>query len=206
MGSQNKPLLLVAVLFSVWTLSCASSMKTGFDMDPAADLSQNKLFAWVGPGPLTKAKEGTNTTSFISPLDDQRLRSSVNRTLEKLGYWLAVPPDVPDIVLAYSVGSEEKVRVHQSPGRVVTAYPYGGRYRYGGWYSVSSVSVQQYREGTLSIEVYDAKTEQAVWVGWASKRLSRNDDSRAVISEAVSKILQDFPPAREGEPVLPTAR
>lgn len=198
MGSQNKPLLLAASLITVWTLSCASSMKTGFDMDPAADLSQYKMFAWVGPGPLTKAKAGMNTASFISPLDDQRIRASVNRTLEKLGYWLAVPPDVPDIVVAYSVGSEEKVRVHQSPGRTVTAYPYGGQYRYGGWYSTSSVSVQQYSEGTLSIEVYDAKTEQAVWVGWASKRLSRSDDSRAVISEAVSKILQEFPPAGGG--------
>ena len=107
-----------------------------------------------------------------------------------------MPPDVPDMVVAYSVGSEDKVRVHQSPGRTVTAYPYGGRYHYGAWHSTSSVSVQQYTEGTLSIELYDSKTEQAVWVGWASKRLSRSDDSRTVITEAVSKILQEFPSAR----------
>ncbi|MDE0886019.1 MAG: DUF4136 domain-containing protein [Myxococcota bacterium] len=197
MDSQKKSLLFAAFLFTVWTLSCASPMKTGFDVDPAADLSQYKMFAWVGPGPLTKAKEGTATASFISPLDDQRIRSSVNRTLEKLGYWLAVSPDVPDMVLAYSVGSEDKVHVHQSPGMTMTPYPYYGQYRYGGWHSTSSVSVQQYTEGTLSIEVYDSKTEQAVWVGWASKRLSRSDDSRAVISEAVSKILKEFPPARD---------
>jgi hypothetical protein len=196
MNSQNKPLLCAAFLVAVWTLSCASPMKIGFDMDPAADLSRYKTFAWVGPGPLTKAKSGMNTPSFISPFDDQRIRSAVNRTLENLGYWLAVAPEAADMVVAYSVGSEEKVRVHQSPGMVTSVYPYGGRYRYGGWHSTSSVSVQQYKEGTLSIELYDGKTEQAVWIGWASKRLSRSDDSRTVISEAVSKILQEFPSAR----------
>ena len=196
MDSRNKPLLSAAFLVAVWTLSCASSIKTGFDVDPSADLSHYKTFAWIGPGPLTKAKSGMNTASFISPLDDQRIRSSVNRTLEKMGYWLAVPPDEADLIVAYSVGSEDKVRVHQSPGRATTIYPYGGGYRYGSWHSTSSVIVQQYQEGTLSIELYDGKTEQAVWVGWASKRLSRSDDSRAVISEAVSKILQEFPSAR----------
>ena len=198
MDSLNKPLLCAAFLVAVWTLSCASPMKTGFDMDPAADLSRYKTFAWVGPGPLTKAKSGMNTPSFISPFDDQRIRSAVNRTLENLGYWLAVAPEAADMVVAYSVGSEEKVRVHQSPGMVTSVYPYGGRYQYGGWHSTSSVSVQQYKEGTLSIELYDGKTEQAVWIGWASKRLSRSDDSRTVIAEAVSKILQEFPSARGG--------
>jgi hypothetical protein len=195
MKSRNKPLLFAAFLLVVWALSCASSIKTGFDVDPTADLSRYKTFAWVGPGPLSKAKSGVNTVSFISPLDDQRIRASVNRTLESLGYWLAVPPDVADMVVAYSVGSENKIHVHQSPGMATTVYPYGGRYRYGGWHSTSNVSVQQYTEGTLSIELYDEKTEQAVWVGWASKRLSRSNDSQAVISEAVSKILKEFPSA-----------
>ena len=57
------------------------------------------------------------------------------------------------------------------------------------------MSVQQYTEGTLSLDVYDRKTEQAVWVGWASKRLSRNDDSQKLINEAVSGILMQFPRA-----------
>ena len=37
--------------------------------------------------------------------------------------------------------------------------------------------------------------EQAIWVGWASKRLSRNDDSQKLINEAVCKILVGFPRA-----------
>ncbi len=55
--------------------------------------------------------------------------------------------------------------------------------------------VQQYTEGTLSLEVYEQKPEQAVWVGWASKHLSRNDDSQKLINEAVSKTLVEFPRA-----------
>ena len=55
--------------------------------------------------------------------------------------------------------------------------------------------MQQYTEGTLTLEFYDRASEQAVWVGWASKRLSRVDDSQALISEAVAGILAHFPAA-----------
>ena len=179
---------------AVATLSCATPIKTSFDRDAAADFSQYRTFAWVGPKPLARAKQGTTSPSFVSALDDQRLRRAVDRTLKGKGYTLVPEANQADLAIAYSVGSEDKVRVHQSMG-VATVHPYPGRYSYGSWYSGSTVNVQQYTEGTLSIEAYDQKTEQAVWVGWASKRLSRNDDSQKLINEAVSKILTPFPPA-----------
>jgi len=175
-------------------LSCATPIKTSFDRDTAADFSQYRTFAWVGPEPLARAKQGTTSPGFVSALDDQRLRRAVDRTLRDKGYLLAPDADQADLAIAYSVGSEDKVRVHQSMG-AATIHPYPGRYQYGSWYSGSTVNVQQYTEGTLSIEAYDQKTGQAVWVGWASKRLSRKDDSQKLINEAVAKILTPFPPA-----------
>ena len=186
--------LVLSCLVAFMALACASSMRTSFDRDPTADFSQFRTFAWVGPAPLARAKQGTASQSFVSALDDQRLRRAVDRDLQAKGYTLVENADEADFVVAYSVGSEEKVRVHQSPTSITT-YPYPGRYRYGSWYQDSTVSVQQYTQGTLSLEVYDRKTEQAVWVGWASKRLSRNDESQKLINEAVSKILMSFPRA-----------
>lgn len=179
---------------AVATVSCATPIKTHFDRDTAADFSQYRTFAWVGPEPLARAKQGSTSPGFISALDDQRLRRAVDRTLTSKGYTRVPEADQADLAIAYSVGSEDKVRVQQSLG-VATVHPYPSRYRYGSWYTGSTVNVQQYTEGTLSIEAYDQKTEQAVWVGWASKRLSRNDDSQKLINEAVSKILTPFPPA-----------
>ena len=190
----HQQLLLLSCAFGCIALACVNPIRTSFDLDPKADFSQFRTFAWVGPAPLARAKQGTGAQSFVSALDDQRLRRAVDRYLQAKGYTLVQNADEADLAVAYSVGSEEKVRVHQTPTSITT-HPFPRRYRYGGWYTGSSVSVQQYTQGTLSIEVYDQKTEQAVWVGWASKRLSRSDDSQRLINEAVSKILVQFPRA-----------
>jgi hypothetical protein len=41
------------------------------------------------------------------------------------------------------------------------------------------VDVHQYREGTLSVDVFDARSHRAVWHGWATKKLSRADMDRS---------------------------
>jgi hypothetical protein len=58
------------------------------------------------------------------------------------------------------------------------------------------LDVRQYREGTLSIDVFDAKTHRPVWHGWAKKELTRADieNSEGPIRKAVTAILAKFPP------------
>ena len=68
-------------------------------------------------------------------------------------------------------------------------------YSSSGWYGGSSVRVSTYTEGTLALEFYDRETRHAVWVGWASKRLSKSDDSEKIIGKAVAAILEEFPAA-----------
>ena len=56
--------------------------------------------------------------------------------------------------------------------------------------------MQQYQEGSLSIDVFDARSHRAVWHGSANKHLSQDDiaNSRAVIRDAVAAVLAGFPP------------
>ncbi|MCP4241633.1 MAG: DUF4136 domain-containing protein [bacterium] len=185
-----RPLFLASGLLTL--VACATPMRIHFDRDPGTNFSAFRTFAWIGPAPLARAKQGSKTNSAVSPLDDRRIRDAVNRILETRGYQLVDSPAKADMVVAYSVGSEDKVRVHETPGMMPT-YPYPARYRYGPWYTGSNVSVQQYTQGTLTLEFYDRKSEQAIWVGWASKRLSPRDDSQELIAEAVTKILANFP-------------
>ena len=51
-----------------------------------------------------------------------------------------------------------------------------------------------YLNHDLMLEALCATGCQAVWVGWASKRLSRSDDSKETIGEAVTLTLEPFPP------------
>ena len=73
---------------------------------------------------------------------------------------------------------------------------HGGRY--GAWGASSSLHAYSYTEGTLRIEFFDRATKQAVWVGWASKRLSESEDRQAVVREAVTAILEPLPAPAPG--------
>jgi hypothetical protein len=53
-----------------------------------------------------------------------------------------------------------------------------------------------YREGTFAIDVFDGKSHQPVWHGWATKRTSEHDVKNAaeIIPPAVATIMKNFPP------------
>ena len=78
-------------------------------------------------------------------------------------------------------------------------YGIGPSYGYGGGYA------REYVEGTLVIDVVDAQTDEVIWRGWSNKDLGRNpkpDKIGAYVTEAVVKILADFPPNRRGRPAV----
>jgi hypothetical protein len=171
--------------------ACASPIKTTHDSDPEADFSRYKSYAWIKDGPLIGPSVGEAGPSYISPIDDQRIRAGVEGELAAKGYSKAASLERADLVVSYAISTQEKTRVRQDPGRSSVYYP---GYGYGGWYGGSTVSVQQYTEGTLAIEFWDRRSKQAVWVGWASKRLSKSDDSNETIRQAVTMTLEPFPP------------
>jgi hypothetical protein len=190
--AQPRPCLAcsagLAVLFAV---ACASPIKTQHDSDPAADLSRFGSYAWIQEGPLIGPSSGAAGSSYISPIDDQRIRAAVGDQLAAKGYARAASIEQADLVVSYAIGTEEKVRVTPTAGRSSVYYP---GYGYGGWYGGAAADVRQYTEGTLTIEFWDRRSKQAVWVGWASKTLSKADDSEETLNEAVRLILEPFPP------------
>ncbi len=181
--------LCFALVAASTALACASSIKTAFDTDPSADMSVFETYSWIdidaGP-PTAGAQQGP----YVSPLDDKRVRSAVDGQLRAKGY-VASDMSRADLIVHYSVRAEEKLRVTETAGR--STYYHGG-YRYGTWHAGSSVNVQQYTEGTMTIEFFDRKTRDALWVGWGSKRMSKSSDDRDEnIKQAVEKILEPFP-------------
>lgn len=169
--------------------ACASPIKTAHDSDPEADFSRYESYAWIQDGPLIGPGTGRGGLAYISPIDDQRIRAAVEGELAARGYSKVASLEQADLGVSYAVGTEEKTSIREQPGSRV----YYGGYGYGGWYWGSEVRVQQYTEGTLRIEFWDRRSKQAVWVGWASKRLSRSDDSKETIGEAVSLTLEPLP-------------
>jgi hypothetical protein len=58
------------------------------------------------------------------------------------------------------------------------------------------VRTRTYTEGTLSLEFFERSSHEAVWVGWASKRITGSDEPEPLIREAVARILESFPARR----------
>ena len=183
-------------LCALGLIACAGSIKTSHDYDPGADFRSFRTFAWISADPIIKPSAGTMNARYVSPLDEQRVRRAVESEMAKKGYRLAEQA-ASDLVVSFRVSTAEKVKIQDEPGmgRVYTSPNRGAT-----WYGGSTVSVTQYTEGTLALEFYDRKSKRAVWVGTASKRLSKNDDSDEVIKEAVAKILLPFPARGEGIP------
>ena len=181
--------LCLALIAASLTLACTSPIKTAFDTDPSADMSAYKTYAWidVDAGPPTA---GAQQGPYVNALDDKRIRRAVDSQLQAKGY-VASDMSRADLIVHYSVRAEEKLRVTPTAGRSATYH--GGGYRYGTWYAGSSVNVQQYTEGTMTIEFFDRRTKDALWVGWGSKRMSKSNDRDEVIKLAVEKILEPLP-------------
>ncbi len=170
--------------------ACASPIRTEHDSDPDADLAKYRSFAWISEDPLMGPSPGVSRGEYISPIDERRIRSAVEANLLAKGYRRAESRSTADLVVSFTIGSQQKVRTSSTPGRSSTFYSaYGG----GAWYGGSSVRTYTYTEGTLALEFYDRDTRHAVWVGWASKRLSKSDDSEETLRRAVALILEEFP-------------
>jgi hypothetical protein len=93
-------------------------------------------------------------------------------------------------VLSYTVGARDRIDVQSYPVRFRSAWGWG-------WtYVGREADVSTYREGTLAIDIFDGRTNQPVWHGWATKRITERDVANAAeqIPIAVAAILARFPP------------
>ncbi len=190
LAQSRRSLVCIAGMAVLLGTACVSPIKTAYDSDPEADFSRYQSYAWIKDEPLIGPSVGEGRSIYISPIDDQRIRAGVEGELAAKGYSKAASREQADLIVSYAISTQEKTRVRQDPGRSSVYYP---GYGYGGWYGGSTVSVQQYTEGTLAIEFWDRRSKQAVWVGWASKRLSKSNDSKETIRQAVTMTLEPFP-------------
>jgi Domain of unknown function (DUF4136) len=176
---------LLAVAGVTVLLAGCTSLKVGNDYDRAADFSGFRSFSL-----MSRNHHGSG-----NPLVTQRARDAIQAELTRRGFSFVSDVAAADFVVDFTIGSRERVDIETYPA------PYAGPYwGYPGWWGYrywgSEVDARQYREGTLSIDIFDARTHKPVWHGWATKELTRSDmeHSEAPIRAAVKSVLTTFPP------------
>ena len=179
--------LPVCVQLLAWLGVACAGVRARSDFDPNAAFDTYHSYVWAGeePGRLAGAAE----TGDVDPLLARRIRESIEQHLAARGYRKVDDPADADFAIAFSVGTQEKIRIRSDPAL-------GGHWGYGGWYAGSGVSASSYTEGTLSIDVFDGRSHLAVWHGWASRRIPPSADRAALVDEVVGAILASFPPPR----------
>ncbi|WP_455365676.1 DUF4136 domain-containing protein [Kaarinaea lacus] len=176
------------VLLSVFLWSCAGG--PSIDYDVAADFSAYKTYAWS-----EKTDDTTSKSMNDSPLVHKRVRESIDENLQAKGLQ-RVDAAQADLLVNYHLSVA--VTGHTSSSVSFGVGSYGHRSSVGLSVGVP-VGGRTIEEGTLLIDIVDAKKNSVVWQGASSRQLSRSptpEKTRAIVDEVVSEILAGYPPKK----------
>jgi hypothetical protein len=174
--------LITVAAVALLTVGCGYSIKTATDYDRSVQFSNYHSFF------ITKGN------SSGSPLMDQRAQADVQRALTSKG-WVEVPEGEGQAAVVVHAATKTKHTYE-------TLYDgwggWGWRRGWGGGFGGSTTFVNDYKVGTLVVDVFDAKTKQAIWHGSASDALSDSAKSNAKATEqAIDKMFANFPPTSQ---------
>jgi len=169
---------LSLLLLTVVMTSC-SSVRVTADYDKSVDYSQYKTYAFY--------KDGIDKVQ-IHDLDKKRILKAIERELQAKGMNSSENPD-----LLVNIFTEANERVD------VTQWGYGWGWGWSPWmWGGSTASVSRTTEGTLYIDLIDAKKKELVWQGIGEGVLTKNIERKEErINEFVAKILAKYPPQQK---------
>lgn len=146
------------------------------DFDHQANFSQYKTYSW-------EAIKGANS------LWDARIKEAVNAQLAAKG-WTQVDSGGDVCIVA--------MKTSQTQRTLQTFYDgLGGGWGWRGFggFGESTTTEQDYKEGTLVIDLYDAKTKQLIWRGSSEDTVSsKAEKNEKNLDKGVAKMFKDFPP------------
>ena len=171
-------LAAVGVL-TVLGLACGYSIKTSTDYDRGVDFSKYDTFFMV------------KGNSSGDPLLDQRATDDVRNTLTNRG-WAEVPAGEGRAVVVAHAATKTK-HTYQ------TFYDGWGGWGWGGSRLGATTYVEDYKVGTLVVDIFDATTKQTIWRGYASDALPGTDRTRGRHAGGFATIVRPFPQSKGAE-------
>jgi len=176
-----KTLQIIPLLLLVLLSSC-SSVSVNADYDKNAAFTQYKSFAFY--------KNGIDKVE-ISDLDKRRILHAIDTTLIAKGMTRS---ETPDLLINFFTKEREQVDVNQFN----MGWGYGWGWGWNPWMWGGNTSVSRYTEGTLYIDLIDAKKKELIWQGEGKGVLTKDTRKKEEkIQEFVTKILEQYPPVKK---------
>jgi len=171
----------VVAFAALLVAACASSPTVKTDHDPAVNFAQYHTYTWG-----MKPQAG-------SPLVSQRIVDGIDARLQAIGWRQA--PDAQVTLAAHVITSQR-----QTLDTFYTGTGMGGWGWRGGWgggmaMGSAQTTVRTYNVGTLVVDMFDTKTQQAIWRGTASATVpSTTERVNSTVDAGLTKMFAGFPP------------
>lgn len=182
------------LLAAIFLAGCATGPQLRTAAAPGVDLGAYRTFSFFPQ--LSTDRAGFHT------LVSRQLVFSTRREMEVRGFTFVEDPTEADLLINFYTDVAEQFRV-----RSTMQHWHGPSYwhhRRGfydpwrghrHWPTHTSVDVQQFTEGTLSVDLVDSARNMLVWEGVATKRITQRtlNDLGPALDDAVHRMFERFP-------------
>lgn len=182
---MKRPLSACRSFVLAWLVLLLAACSTGptirSERDAGAVFSGYATFGFLEP-------VGTDRAGYET-LVTQTLKAATRREMEARGYRYA--ESGADLLVNFNAQLADRTEVQRRPSPMPDYYGYRS---YVTWPDYG-VIVDQYREGTLNIDVVDARHKRLIWEGVAIGRVTdkvQRNRSQA-IEQAVAEIFRQYP-------------
>lgn len=187
-----KRMLALAMTLLLSGLSLSIRAQVSNDYDHSVDFSQFHTYAFVTPD------VNVPNPLYNSPLLLANIKGNLSRELGTRG--LTQQLTNPDLLVKIHTYTENKARTIYG-GAYSPFFPYYGGWGrfgylpywggyYGGW---SQPYQQQYTQGTLLVDMIDARTNQLVWRGAVQGVVDRPNRLERQVARGVHKLMKEYP-------------
>lgn len=187
---MNTSLKTSVIAVAALALAACAGSRVATDYDRSVQFGALQTFAWLDP-----VVDDVDDPVLDSQLLTRKVQRSVSDALIQRGYSRTEHAADADFLVTYHAASRERLR---DRGGFSIGLGIGRPWRHG--YSSMYVGdsyfprIEGYQEGTLIIDVLDAKTRDLLWRGWVRNTVDARNYTDEAIAMAVNEIIAEFPP------------
>lgn len=177
---MKKILLILSVIVMG---SCSRAVFV--EREPNVLVERYKTFSW------NKLEVTTSKSPFYNSVElNDKIMASIEKELMDKG--ILKVNTIPDFLVDFHIYVEE--------GKYQQEYCPAGYYREGryspdlrNWPYCESPAIRTFDDGTLLIDIVDAKTQQLVWRGSAGTIIDFTENIPKIFTKKVHKVMKKFP-------------
>ena len=163
---------ILAILASMFLISVAAlAQQVSVNYNHSQSFAQYHTYAWASQ----------NQNQIQNSILAQVAQQDTNSAMQAKGLQLVQENQNPDLILTANGGLRQQ-----------TSYSAWGMRGIGG--GMGGITPEQNVEGTMIVDLYDAKSKSLVWRGIAQNTLNNNGNkNQQMVEKAVQKMFKQWP-------------